>query len=110
MTVYIIIGIAAIWFFIHFIMVDKYHQQDSIKKRIIKRDIAGAPIHLLFTIGDGFVFMGIFTYCKDITKEQAQELMILGISIIIIATILYRWLQKWFEKDEHANEKRDRSF
>lgn len=103
----IIITAGFLLFMAHIFVIEKYHKQKDENKRVIKRDLLGSPVHMLFTIGDSFVFVGIFYYFKDLPREQYPVVFSVGILIIIIGVISYRLLQIWFEK---IPAKRERKF
>jgi uncharacterized membrane protein len=93
---------------LHFIFVEKYQKKDKKLKKVIIRDMVGSPLHLLFVVGDSFVFIGLFNYLKNLTKNQSIILVCVGIAIMILGIIFYRLLQMWFEKDMSDEEKKER--
>jgi hypothetical protein len=94
---FVIAGSIALFLF-HLIVFEKYFSKEDDHKRVIKRDVFGAPIHMFFTVGDSLVFVGIFNYFKDIPKEQYINIFFVGIFIIMVGVVLYRLLHIWFEK------------
>lgn len=107
-NIYIVVMVAVIFLVGHLFAIEKYHKQSRKMKKVILRDILGSPLHMLFVVGDSCFFIGLFYYLKDITKEESLTLMLIGFSIILIGTILYRWLHIWFEKDYSEDEKGQR--
>ena len=96
--IYIIVAAGLILLLLHLFVIEKYHKQEESSKKVIKRDILGSPIHMIFTIGDSLVFTGIFNYFKDLPQEQYADVFLIGLLVIIVGVMFYRLLQKWFEK------------
>lgn len=85
---------------IHLLLIEKIASKQKEERKDVIHSFLAAPIHTVLVVGDSLVFMGVFIYFKDITKEQALNLLIAGLAVVIVGAILYRWLVLWSGKKE----------
>ena len=93
-----LIGIAVLLvLLLHIIFVEKIFKKEAPERRTFIKDILGAPLHTLFVIFDSFLFMGIYNFTKDMTKEDSIVLIVIGIVGVIGGALLYRGLYLWYK-------------